>query len=90
MKSGQGRLILRDGTDVPLDYCLATLKDGTRRHGSLIGDLSKIDKGEFAYLARYVPADGEEFALLVTTFNDNYLTFVSPVVQLARQDHEPS
>ncbi|TCR61897.1 hypothetical protein [Bosea sp. BK604] len=85
MKTGQGRLILRDGSDVPLDYCFATLRDGTRRHGSLFGDLSKIDWGEFAYNLHYHPADGTEFPVLITTFGDGYLTFVSDVVQLARE-----
>lgn len=90
MKSGQGRLILRDGTDVPLDFCLATLKDGTRRHGTLMGDLTKVDVGEFAYKVRFVPADGEEFVLLVTSFNDNCLTFLGDVVLKIREheDHE--
>ncbi|WP_114853052.1 hypothetical protein [Bosea caraganae] len=89
MKSGHGRLILRDGMDVPLDYCMAALKEGARRHGSLIGDLSKIDAGEFAYTIRYVPADDDEFTLLVTTFHDNYLTFVSDVVQSGYPHEEP-
>lgn len=80
MKVGQGRLILRDGTFVPLDYCLATLKDSTRRHGTLIGDLSKIDTEEFARRLRYIPVDGPELTLLITTFGDRQLTFVSDAV----------
>lgn len=92
MKAGQGRLILRDGSDVSLDYCYATVKKGARHRGSLIGDLSKIDQREFAYKLRYHPADGTEFPVLITTFGDRYLTFVSDVVRVIRQhvDSEPS
>lgn len=82
MLVGQGRLILRDGTFVALNYYLATLKDRTRRHGCLIGDLSKIDTEEFAYQLRYLPLDRAEFTLLVTTFSDKQLTFVSDAVSV--------
>lgn len=83
MKSGHGRLILRDGTDVSLEYRLATAEGGTQRQGTLIGDLSTIDPGEFTYKVRYVPADGEAFALLVTTFTDRHLAFICEGVLLA-------
>lgn len=92
MKSGQGRLILRDGTDVPLQFSF-TDPNGAGRHGSLIGDLSQIDPGEFAYRLRYVPAHGNTIALLVTNFSDKHLTFIVDFDERAINDgrsNEPS
>lgn len=88
MKSGQGRLILRDGTDVPLQFSF-TDPNGARRHGSLIGDLSQIDPGEFAYKLRYALADGNTIALLVTKFSDKHLTFIVDFDERAINDGRP-
>lgn len=89
MKSGQGRLILRDVTDVPLQFSF-TDPNGARRHGSLIGDLSQIDPGECAYRLRYVLADGNTIALLVTKFSDKRLTFIVDFDERAINDDRPN
>jgi hypothetical protein len=86
MRTGQGRMILRDGAEVPLTYCLAILKDRSRCHGTLFGDLSQIDAQEFTSTIRYVLADGEQFMLRVTTSSDVDLTFVGDLDQLAHQN----
>lgn len=88
MKSGQGRLILRDGTDVPLQFSF-TDPNGVRRHGSLIGDLNQIDRGEFAYKLWYALADGNTIALLVTKFSDKHLTFIVDFDERAINDGRP-
>ncbi|WP_131858319.1 hypothetical protein [Bosea sp. BK604] len=78
-------MILRDGTAVPLAYCLAILKDRSRCHGTLFGDLSRIDPQEFADKFRYILEDGGELMLRVTTHSDVDLTFVGDIDQLADQ-----
>lgn len=76
MKSGQGRLILRDGTDVPLEYRIAHQEFGSRCQGSLIGDLSTVNPGIFAERLQFISSDGMKVALLVTNYSDSHLTFI--------------
>ncbi|WP_131859699.1 hypothetical protein [Bosea sp. BK604] len=77
MKSERGRLILRDGTEVPLEHRRVALKDGSKYHGVLLGDLSDVDATEYAYKLRYISAEGSDLALSAMTFSDGYLTFIS-------------
>ncbi|KRD96199.1 hypothetical protein ASE63_12395 [Bosea sp. Root381] len=77
MESGQGRLILCDGTAALVRYLFALPKKGQRRYGTIFGDLSEIDEKEFAQDVRFVPTGGDEISLLVTTFTHRYLTVIS-------------
>ncbi|KRE15692.1 hypothetical protein ASE63_15670 [Bosea sp. Root381] len=80
MESGQGRLILHDGTKALVRYLFAVPRKGQRRYGTIFGDLSGIDEQEFAKNVRFVPTGGDEISLLVTTFTHRYLTVISYVV----------
>ncbi|RYF30718.1 MAG: hypothetical protein EOO23_04490 [Comamonadaceae bacterium] len=76
MKSGQGRLILRDGTDLPIGYRLMHNEYGLWCSGTLIGDLRSVDPGRFTHGLKALLADGTYIALLVTGHSDRHVTFV--------------
>ncbi len=76
MKSGQGRLILRDGTDRPIGYRLMHNEFGPWCGGTLMGDIRSVDPGTFSHGLKVELADGTTIALLVTGHSDRHLTFV--------------
>ncbi len=77
MKSGQGRLILRDGRDVPIGYRLMHNELGNWCNGTLIGDMRSVDPGGFSHGLKADLADGNSIALLVTGHSDRHVTFVA-------------
>lgn len=66
MKSGQGRLILRDGTDLPIAYRLVHNEYGSWCSGTLIGDIRSVDPGSFSQGMRAELEDESDIVLLVT------------------------
>ena len=77
MKSGQGRLILRDGTDLPIAYRLVHNEYGSWCSGTLIGDIRSVDPGSFSQGMRAQLGNGHEIVLLVTAYSDRHLSFVA-------------
>jgi len=77
MKSGQGRLILRDGTDLPIAYRLVHNEYGSWCSGTLIGDIRSVDPGSFSQGMRAKLEDGYDIVLLVTAYSDRHLSFVA-------------
>ncbi len=77
MKSGQGRLILRDGTDRPIGYRLMHNEFGDWCSGTLIGDMRSVDPGGFGHGLKAQLADGTAIALMVTGHSDRHVTFVA-------------
>ncbi|MGF7056105.1 hypothetical protein GGC47_005321 [Bosea sp. OAE752] len=60
MKSGHGRSILRDGTDLSIGYCFAQNESGPGCQGTLIGNIRSVDPGSFGNSFRLVLYEGEE------------------------------
>ena len=77
MKSGQGRLILRDGTDLPIGYRLVYNEFGCWCGGTLIGDMRSVDPGGFCEGLKAKLDDNSEIALLVTGYSDRHVSFVA-------------
>lgn len=80
MKSGHGRLILRDGTDVPIGYHLAHDDPRLWCQGTLIGDMRSIDPGSFCKDLRVDLDDGIKMVVLVTAHSDRHISFVGNFV----------
>ena len=79
MRTGLGRLILRDGTDLPFSYNMANGEFGGICNGSLKGDIWSIDPREFAVRMNFHTEDGLRIGLLVTHHSDRPLTFIGQV-----------
>jgi len=88
MKSGHGRLILCDGTDLPIAYRLQSDQLGHWCTGTLIGDVRSADPGGFGEGLKARLDDGRDIALLVTGYSDRYISFVATFDVGARLDRE--
>ncbi len=88
MKSGHGRLILRDGTDLPIAYRLQSDQLGHWCTGTLIGCISSADPGGFGEGLKARLDDGRDISLLVTGYSDRYISFVATFDIGARLDRE--
>lgn len=77
MLSGHGRLILRDGTDVPIGYRLVHNEFSSWCSGTLIGDVRSVDPGDFSEGVN-VELDGRfKLIALITGYSDRHLSFVA-------------
>ncbi len=77
MKSGHGRLILRDGTDLPIGYRLVFDEFGHWCSGTLIGNIRSVDPGRFCEDMTAQLDDNSEIVLLVTGYSDRHVSFVA-------------
>lgn len=80
MNFGQGRLILRDGTDVSFEHRILQSEFGSRCQGSLVGDTTRIDPRFFAERLKFVSTGGMTVMLLVTHHGDRHITFIGEVL----------
>ena len=77
MFSGHGRLILRDGTDLPIGYRLVHNEFGSWCSGILIGDVRSVDPGSFCEGVD-VELDGRyKLIALITGYSERHLSFVA-------------
>ncbi|MGF7055623.1 hypothetical protein GGC47_004836 [Bosea sp. OAE752] len=79
MKSGHGRVILRDGTELSIGYCFAQNESGSVCQGTLIGDIRSVDPGSFSNSFSLVLSGGEELVALATAYSDRHINFVGGV-----------
>ena len=77
MQSGHGRLILRDGTDLPIGYRLAYDGFGHWCSGTLIGNIRSVDPGSFSKNMVAQLDDNSEIVLLVIGYSDRHVSFVA-------------
>ncbi len=88
MLSGHGRLILRDGTDLPIGYRLVHNEFGSWCSGTLIGDVSSVDPGSFGEGVN-VELDGRYLlVVLITAYSDRHLSFVANFAPAAERRSE--
>lgn len=82
MKSGHGRLILRDGTDIPIGYSLLRSESTNGCRGILIGQIRSVDWSCFLEPIRIALDNGRAFAAHVVTHSERHVVFVTSLGQL--------
>lgn len=81
MNSGQGRLILCDGTDLPIGYCLFRSEPAVGRCGVLIGNIRSVDRDSFLRPIRIALSDGNAFSAHVISHSERHVRFVTSLGQ---------
>jgi len=77
MLSGHGRLILHDGTDLPIGYRLVHNEYGSWCSGTLIGNVQSVAPGSFCEGVD-VELDGRlRLVALITGYSERHLNFVA-------------
>jgi len=82
MNPGHGRLILRDGTDLPIGYCLFRSHAADGCCGILIGNIRSIDRGSFLKPIKIALDDGNAFVARVISHSERHVRFVTNLGQL--------
>jgi hypothetical protein len=83
MHPGHGRLILRDGTDLPVGYCLLPPQAAEGCRGILIGNIRSIDRNAFLKPIRIALEDDEPaFMAHVISHSERHVRFVTNLGQL--------
>jgi len=80
MISGHGRLILRDGTELPVGYCLFYAHCFSWCSGMLIGNIRSVDPGTFSKPIEVALDDGRVLLALGTGHSDRHVRFVAQPV----------
>uniref|UniRef100_A0A9E7ZYL7 Uncharacterized protein n=1 Tax=Bosea sp. NBC_00436 TaxID=2969620 RepID=A0A9E7ZYL7_9HYPH len=75
MKSGHGRLILRDGSDVAVSYLLNDF--GSWCSGTLIGDMTAVGPADFSRGLKVRLEDGPDLVPMVIGHSEIHLTFAA-------------
>lgn len=75
MKSGHGRLILRDGSDVAVSYLLNDF--GSWCSGTLIGDMTAIGPADFSRGLKVRLEHGPDLVPMVIGHSEIHLTFAA-------------
>ncbi|WP_139218978.1 hypothetical protein [Bosea sp. CRIB-10] len=83
MQPGHGRLILRDGTDLPVGYCLLPSPIAGDCRGILIGNIRSIDRNAFLKPIQIALADGHAFVAHVISHSERHIRFVTNNSQLS-------
>jgi len=82
MQPGHGRLILRDGTDLLVGYCLLHSKSAGGCHGILIGNIRSVDQTAFLKPIRIALDEGNAFIAHVVSHSERHIRFVTDLGQL--------
>lgn len=82
MKSGHGRLILRDGTDLPIGYCLFRSEAAGGCCGILIGNIRSVDRGSFLKPIHIALDDGNALVAHVIGHSERHVRFVTSLGKL--------
>ena len=77
MKPGQGRLILRDGTDLPVGYCLLDSEAAHGCRGILIGNIRSIDQSAFLKPIQIALGEGKAFVARVVSRSERHIRFAT-------------
>ncbi|HEV7324362.1 MAG TPA: hypothetical protein VGN91_04790 [Bosea sp. (in: a-proteobacteria)] len=85
MQAGHGRLILRDGTELPVGYCLLPSQTAEGCRGILIGSIRSIDRNAFLKPIQIALADGHAFVAQVISHSERHIRFVTNRGQLSSQ-----
>lgn len=83
MQSGHGRLILRDGTDLPVGYCLLSSPIAQGCRGILIGNIRSIDRNAYLKPIHIALADGHAFVAHIISHSERHIRFVTDNSQLS-------
>lgn len=75
MKSGHGRLILRDGSDVAVSYLLNDF--GSWCSGTLIGDMTAVSPADFSHGLKVRLEDGPDLVPMVIGHSEIHVTFAA-------------
>lgn len=82
MKSGHGRLILRDGTDLRIGYCLFRSEAAHGCRGILIGNIRSLDQDIFHKPIEIGLGDGSALVAHVISHSERHVRFVTSPEQL--------
>jgi hypothetical protein len=77
MQPGQGRLILRDGTDLPVGYCLLDSEGAHGCRGILIGNIRSIDQNAFLKPIQLVLGEGNALFAHVVSRSERHIRFAT-------------
>jgi hypothetical protein len=97
MQPGHGRLILRDGTDLLVGYCLLHSHAAGGCRGILIGNIRSIDQSAFLKPIKIVLDEGNAFVAHVVSHSERHIRFATDLGQLifrakgcfGRRSHRP-
>lgn len=82
MHPGHGRLILPDGTDLPVGYCLLHSRAANGLRGILIGNIRSIDQSAFLKPIKIVLGDRDAFVAHVIGHSERHIRFATDFGQL--------
>ncbi len=82
MSPGHGRLILRDGTDLPIGYCLFRSQAAGGCRGILIGNIRSVDQSSLLKPIKIAPDDGNAFVAHVISHSERHVRFATSLDQL--------
>lgn len=82
MKSGHGRLILRDGTDLPIGYCLFRSEVGVGCYGILIGNIRSVGQDRFLKPIKITLNNGDALVAYDTGHSERHVRFVTNLGRL--------
>ncbi|MGN6097596.1 MAG: hypothetical protein ACTHP8_15325 [Bosea sp. (in: a-proteobacteria)] len=82
MKSGHGRLILREGIELPVGYCLLHSHGANGCDGILIGNIRSIDQKTFLKPIRILLDEGRAFMAHVVSHSERHIRFATNLGQL--------
>lgn len=85
MEPGHGRLILRDGTDLPVGYCILQSQAADGCRGILIGNIRSIDAKAFLTPIKLSLGEQHVFAAHVISHSERHVRFVSILDWLGRR-----
>jgi len=83
MQSGHGRLILRDGTDLPVGYCLLQPLATEGCRGILMGNIRSLDPKALQKSIQIALDDESTFAAVVIGLSERHVRFVANPGQLS-------
>lgn len=82
MQPGHGRLILRDGTDLIVGYCLLRSHAASGCCGILIGNIRSIDQSIFLKPIKIALGEGNAFVAHVVSHSERHIRFATDLGQL--------
>ena len=83
MQPGHGRLILRDGTDLPVGYCLLQSQGAGGCRGILIGNIRSLDQNALLKPIQIALDNEPAFAALVISHSERHVRFATNLGQLS-------
>lgn len=82
MQPGHGRLILRDGTDLLVGYCLLHCYTAGGCRGILIGNIRSVDQSAFLKPIKIALDEGNAFVAHVVSHSERHIRFATDLGQL--------